>query len=1787
MAVAAYQMYLISATILITFTSINAQGPWDNRQLNYSRAHQRHSPCERSSCYPATGNLLIGRESKLWASSTCGLKGHKERYCIVSHLEHQGEERKKCFWCDSMAQTSNNPLLNHRIENIVYRKKPGTEKRSWWQSENGVENVTIQLDLEAEFHFTHLIITFKTFRPAAMLIERSYDFGKTWQVYRYFAQNCDESFPGISKDPQRSLTEVVCDSRYSSVAPSTDGEIIMRVLSPNLQHLYNDIYSQEVQNLLKMTNLRINFTKLHTLGDDLLDERQEIKEKYYYAIYEMVVRGSCSCYGHASRCLPIDGSDLRADMVHGKCECTHNTKGWNCEACEDFYNDLPWKPAGKDPNACKRCNCNNHATSCHFDAAVYELTGRVSGGVCDNCMHNTMGRNCEQCKQFFYRDPNLDFSDPEVCQPCNCDPGGSLDEGICDSYTDEASDLVSGRCHCKTNVDGRRCDTCKNGFWNFDENNPEGCQSCTCNTEGTINNQGCNQVTGECTCKRYVVGRDCNQCLPEYWGLSDIQDGCKPCDCDMGGAYDNNCDVITGQCRCRPYLTGRTCSSPDQSYFVGQIDHLTLEAETANCTSNCQVEIREPYRPPQETTWTGPGFMLARPGADLEFVVDNIKTSMEYDIVIRYEPKMAGEWKQVEMTIERPSPVDPNGPCANSRPEDDHKTVALSSDARYIVSPTPTCLEAGKTYKIKLMFKPDPPHSAAPSASILVDSIVLLPSMQSIPFFIGSPAAEMRKEQYLHYRCGSAFFTVTKGPVPDICKSYHYSIGSHVYGGALSCDCDPTGSVSNLCDQLGGRCQCKPNVVGRRCDHCAPGTYGFGPEGCKACDCNSVSALDNFCDVASGQCKCQAQTYGRACDQCQPGYWNYPKCQRCQCNGHADTCDPRTGACDTCRDFTVGHNCDKCIEGYYGDPSFSGDIPCRPCPCPKTIESGHSFADHCELDPLSQDVICECDDGYAGTRCDVCADNYYGNPKEIGGSCTLCNCSNNIDISRPGNCDPLSGKCLQCLFNTDGENCERCKENYYGDAINHLCTECVCNILGTNKSAGPCDGTTGQCPCLPNVIGLTCDTCQENHWKIASGMGCEPCDCDLNGSYSKQCNQYDGQCECKPGFGGRQCDQCQANHWGDPNLECKACECDPEGSAVMQCDRVNGSCICHPGIGGYKCDVCARGYLGTAPHCSPCGECFDNWDLILNQLAEQTEKVILAAGEIKRTGATGAYTQEFDRMEKQLSDIKQLLQNTTKSSVDLEHIDAFVEQLRDKLKNSQNQLNDVGKIQENTTQRIYSSNLALANLRNKVNVLKESTTALKANATHLQESNVEGALNLTREAAENSRRTQAKGVETEAEIVKAERQCKRTDALVGRTSSQFTQGQQDNAQTAHKLDEDISQLEKTIPDLNEQVCYKRGDPCDQLCGGAGCGFCGGISCEEGAFTKSSKAYSFATDAENKIYEKEAKAEELFRGISQARAEAVAAKEVATEALTAATFTQDRTEDTAQQCSDLILRLQHFLDNSGVTSDEIQDLAQKTQEKNIQLQPEQITELARNINATVASITDINKILADTAGDLTTAQRLKAQADSAKADAENVESTAQEFLDTLKEAETTQQEIQLAIDKADEDIAQAKIDLTQITSETAEAQQKANETVTEVNQLQERVKSLQTGFLKNQKDAQEVKAEAETMTEEVKRAEKRAKEMQDEYSRAVNSLQDRTEDSGLAQAKAQKLLEKASQLSLNTTDKLKQLKDAEKLYREQENDLTSLTDAIKGLNSRMGEYLMDINKKSTYYRICMN
>ena len=75
--------------------------------------------CDTQSCYPQTGNLLIGRKDKLSATSTCG-SDQWERYCILSHLDFTQRD-KKCYKCDSTNEgVRTDPKQAHRIEVCTY-----------------------------------------------------------------------------------------------------------------------------------------------------------------------------------------------------------------------------------------------------------------------------------------------------------------------------------------------------------------------------------------------------------------------------------------------------------------------------------------------------------------------------------------------------------------------------------------------------------------------------------------------------------------------------------------------------------------------------------------------------------------------------------------------------------------------------------------------------------------------------------------------------------------------------------------------------------------------------------------------------------------------------------------------------------------------------------------------------------------------------------------------------------------------------------------------------------------------------------------------------------------------------------------------------------------------------------------------------------------------------------------------------------------------------------------------------------------------------------------------------------------------------------------------------------------------------------------------------------------------------------------------------------------------------------------------------------------------------------
>lgn len=133
--------------------------------------------------------------------------------------------------------------------------------------------------------------------------------------------------------------------------------------------------------------------------------------------------------------------------------------------------------------------------------------------------------------------------------------------------------------------------------------------------------------------------------------------------------------------------------------------------------------IREPYRDGRNTTWTGTGYVRVFEKSSLDFTIDDIMKSMEYDIVVRYEPEIGGVWENVQIVIERDGPVDADGPCANWRPSDDTLRLRLTPDMHSTVAIHNVCLESGKKYTVKLTFQAYNDRQETPQASILVDSV--------------------------------------------------------------------------------------------------------------------------------------------------------------------------------------------------------------------------------------------------------------------------------------------------------------------------------------------------------------------------------------------------------------------------------------------------------------------------------------------------------------------------------------------------------------------------------------------------------------------------------------------------------------------------------------------------------------------------------------------------------------------------------------------------------------------------------------------------------------------------------------------------------------------------------------------------------------------------------------------------------------------------------------------------------------------------------------------------------
>ncbi|CAE1285996.1 LAMC1 [Acanthosepion pharaonis] len=630
-------------------------------------------------------------------------------------------------------------------------------------------------------------------------------------------------------------------------------------------------------------------------------------------------------------------------------------------------------------------------------------------------------------------------TDANECLQCNCN--GKSHECY---FNQTLYDLTGhgGYCiNCRDNTAGPNCDQCKvNHYLKKPEHM---CMPCNCDATGSTNLQ-CD-FTGKCRCKPGVTGVHCDRCKPNHYDFSAY--GCRSCDCDLAGSFENqpHCDTITGKCRCKANVEGQKCDRCKIGFF-GMEESNPFGCIACFCyghSSSCQSANGYYGRSTVSLFDTGRQRWKAVDRA-------NVVVNTQFNAITRQL-----------------------GVAAQGR------------EFIYFVAPDRYLGDRRFSYNqfLSFKFRIGENQARASRADIVLEGGN--GQMVSLPIYAQKNPVPKATEQEYRFR---------------LHEHADYEWQPHLLAEDF---------ITLLSNLTAIKIRGTYNTDGTGfLDDVKMGTAWLGFNGGK---------------VATWveQCNCPTAYLGEYCQSCSPGYRRDPpnggpfaRCVPCECNGHSDDCDVNTGRC-ICKHNTIGRNCERCLEGYYGDARQGTTDDCKQCPCPNN-GTCQQFS--------NKEVVCtNCPDGYGGDLCNICLDGYYGDPAGRHGPktpCQRCSCNDNIDLNSVGNCNTITGECLNCRYNTVGFFCEKCLPNYYGDALalpKGQCKPCNCYEKGTLPTGTifSCDPNNGQCPCQNAVEGLKCDKCQPGYWNLDSGSGCEPCNCDLTGSIDSNCDQNHGQCTCK------------------------------------------------------------------------------------------------------------------------------------------------------------------------------------------------------------------------------------------------------------------------------------------------------------------------------------------------------------------------------------------------------------------------------------------------------------------------------------------------------------------------------------------------------------------------------------------------------------------------------------------------------------------------------------------------
>ncbi|XP_053429462.1 laminin subunit alpha-5 isoform X2 [Nycticebus coucang] len=771
-------------------------------------------------------------------------------------MEHLAAQQGQ--YCDICTAANSNKA--HPVTNAI----DGTER--WWQSpplSRGLEynEVNVTLDLGQVFHVAYVLIKFANSpRPDLWVLERSTDFGHTYQPWQFFAsskRDCLERFGPRTLERVLRDDDAICTTEYSRIVPLENGEIVVSLVNGRPGAM-NFSYSPLLRDFTKATNIRLRFLRTNTLLGHLMGKALQdptVTRRYYYSIKDISIGGRCVCHGHADVC---DAKDP-TDPFRLQCACQHNTCGTSCDHCCPGFNQQPWKPATADSaNECQSCNCHGHAKDCYYDSEVDQRHASQSqdgtyqgGGVCIDCQHHTTGINCELCLPGFYRTPDQPLDSPHICRRCNCES----------DFTDGTCEDLTGRCCCKPNFTGERCDMCAEGFVGFPHcypvpsfsPNDTGEQvlpagqivNCDCSAAGTQGN-ACRKDprVGRCVCKPNFHGAHCELCAPGFYGP-----GCQPCQCSSPGVVDDHCDPDTGQCKCRLGFEGAACHRCAPGYFHFPLCQLCGCSPAGTLAGGCDEAGHCPCRP----EFAGPHCDRCHPGyhgypdchacsCDPRGALDPLCSAGG---LCRCRPGYAGA------TCQECSPGFHGFPdCVSCHCSADGALHAAcdAQSGQCSCRPRVTGLRCDMCVPGAYNFPFCEVGSCHPAGLASAD--------------LAHPEAQPSCTCRAH----------VEGPSCDRCKPGFWGLNPRTPEGCTRCSCDPRGTLGGVaeCQQGNGQCFCKPHVCGRTCAACRDGFFGLDRAdyfGCRSCQCDVGGALGQSCEPRTGVCRCRPNTQGPTCSE--------------------------------------------------------------------------------------------------------------------------------------------------------------------------------------------------------------------------------------------------------------------------------------------------------------------------------------------------------------------------------------------------------------------------------------------------------------------------------------------------------------------------------------------------------------------------------------------------------------------------------------------------------------------------------------------------------------------------------------------------------------------------------------------------------------------------------------------------------------------------------------------------------------------------------------------------------